>query len=341
MTTSNYKMPTLGSDMEHAIITKWYIHEGDKLNPGDTVAEIETEKHNMEITAWEQGFVKKIFHKVGDDVAVGSILFSFDNLKVDDHSQVKISPRAKKIIKDQNIDIDKISNKSKKEILNANDILMFKNNKVLAKKSTQEVVAKLVEKSKKEIPHFYIEKTINHTSLINFITEKNKKLSIEDRQIPVAYYIKVMAIALGKYPTFNCTYEKKVISHDLVNLAIITQVKNKGVYAPVLRDISSLSISQIMRSLKELITNTRDGALKERETTDSTISLTNLGDSGADKVYGVIFPPHSSLIGIGGVNEKGECCWTMSIDHRVSNGMEASKFLRTINHLINNPHLIG
>lgn len=331
MNIKNYKLPTLGSDMEHAIITKWFIKNGDFLKKGDPIAEVETEKQNIEINAWEEGKVNKILYNKGSDIKVGTPIFEYETTAED--KDVKYSPRAKKLIKDSKLDTKNLIEKIEKETISGDDILELDNPKYHA----QNFIAKLVERSKREIPHFYIEKEINHQNLINWIYKKNETLSIEERILPIAYYIKAIALSLGKYPIFNSSYSNEIQLKDHIGVAIITSLRNGSIIAPVIHSPQTKSIETLMKEIKALILKGREGVLKREDLTNATISLTNLGEDGADKVYGIIYPPQTTIIGIGGTRINQQCCWTLSVDHRVSNGLAASKFINYINTLIINP----
>ena len=59
-------MPALSPTMEEGVIAKWFVKEGDKINPGDILAEIETDKAIMEFEAVDEGTIGKIFVPEGD-----------------------------------------------------------------------------------------------------------------------------------------------------------------------------------------------------------------------------------------------------------------------------------
>jgi pyruvate dehydrogenase E2 component (dihydrolipoamide acetyltransferase) len=76
--------------------------------------------------------------------------------------------------------------------------------------------------------------------------------------------------------------------------------------------------------------------------------VTNLGDQGADEVYGVIYPPQVALVGFGRIVERPWACEgllgvrpvvraTLSADHRVSDGRDGSQFLAAIERLLRDP----
>src|SRR5512142_2999822 len=71
MAASNVLMPQMGYDMTQGKILRWIKHEGDQVQKGDVVAEIETDKVNIEIEAFASGTLLKLVAQEGDTVPVG------------------------------------------------------------------------------------------------------------------------------------------------------------------------------------------------------------------------------------------------------------------------------
>ena len=69
------KMPALSPTMEQGTLAKWLKAEGDRIEPGDIIAEIETDKATMEFEAIDEGVLEKILVPAGtEDVAVGAVI---------------------------------------------------------------------------------------------------------------------------------------------------------------------------------------------------------------------------------------------------------------------------
>ena len=67
-------MPKMGDGMEEGTINRWLIKEGDQVKAGDAIAEVETDKANVEIVAYETGTLSKIIVQVGQTVPVGAVI---------------------------------------------------------------------------------------------------------------------------------------------------------------------------------------------------------------------------------------------------------------------------
>ena len=71
---SEFKMPSLGADMESAVLMEWKVKEGDHVTKGQVIAEVETSKGVIEIEVFEDGIVDKILVKEETECAVGTPL---------------------------------------------------------------------------------------------------------------------------------------------------------------------------------------------------------------------------------------------------------------------------
>src|SRR5262252_8414179 len=65
-------LPKLSPTMEEGVLAKWTKKEGDKISPGDIIAEVETDKANMDFTLEDEGTLLKLLVKEGDTVKLGS-----------------------------------------------------------------------------------------------------------------------------------------------------------------------------------------------------------------------------------------------------------------------------
>jgi 2-oxoglutarate dehydrogenase E2 component (dihydrolipoamide succinyltransferase) len=68
------QVPTLGESVVEATVGKWLKHEGDQVNAGEALVELETDKVNIEVTAEQSGVLERIFKGEGEDVSIGEVL---------------------------------------------------------------------------------------------------------------------------------------------------------------------------------------------------------------------------------------------------------------------------
>jgi pyruvate dehydrogenase E2 component (dihydrolipoamide acetyltransferase) len=66
-----YKMPSLGADMESGFLREWHVQPGDRIRKGDIIAEVETQKGIIEIEVFEEGIIGELLVKLDEQVPVG------------------------------------------------------------------------------------------------------------------------------------------------------------------------------------------------------------------------------------------------------------------------------
>ena len=67
-------MPKLSDTMEEGVIAKWNVEEGDKVESGDIIAEVETDKATMEVEVFDAGTILKILADEGEAVPLGNLM---------------------------------------------------------------------------------------------------------------------------------------------------------------------------------------------------------------------------------------------------------------------------
>ena len=75
---TNIVVPELGESIVEARVARWLKKEGDRVEMGDPLVELETEKVNLEVNAERGGVIRSIKRKEGEDVKIGEVLGEVD-----------------------------------------------------------------------------------------------------------------------------------------------------------------------------------------------------------------------------------------------------------------------
>ena len=203
-------------------------------------------------------------------------------------------------------------------------------------------IARAMERSNREIPHYYLGETVDAEPLLRWLAEVNEELPPPDRLLPAAVVLKAVAQALVKYPDLNGYWiDGAYQPGEGIHLGVAINLRAGGLLAPAIRDVDQLPLSEVMAALKDLVERTRSGGLKGSELTDPTITISNLGDTGVESILGVITPPQVALVGVGRITERP---WaidgmltvhrtvflSLAGDHRASDGHRGGRFLAAI-----------
>ncbi|MBB6396366.1 pyruvate dehydrogenase E2 component (dihydrolipoamide acetyltransferase) [Actinomadura coerulea] len=214
----------------------------------------------------------------------------------------------------------------------------------------RKVAARRLTESKREAPHFYLNREVDAEALLAFRATLNEalapaKVSVND------LVVKAVATALREHPAVNVSYtEENLLFHKRVHVGVAVAVED-GLVVPVVRDADRMSVSQIGRETRELAAKARDGRLSAREMSGGTFSVSNLGMFGVDSFSAVINPPEAAILAVGAVRDEPvvrdgqvvpgkRMTVTLSVDHRATDGATAAKFLARLAELLQNPLLI-
>lgn len=361
-------MPSLGADMDHGKIVEWKIHPGDEIKKGQSIALIETTKSIVEIESYSDGRVLDLVSQVGEDIAVGEIIANFDVKELpsfvklghkEEVERIKITPAARKLSEKYNVKLDRIKGTGQEGQIEIKDIEKFivmdesEHKSGVEGVQLRETIARVMLKSKKEIPHYYLKNKVQLGNLLNWIDERNQNKSVEKRiMIPVAIY-KAIILALKKFPKMNGHFiDGKFYPKSSINIGFAINLNDEGVMAPAILDSQDKDIFELNRAFQDLIERTRKGQLKNRELAEGTFTVTNIGDLGSDEVFGIIFPPQVAILGLGRIHQEAIVQGdgsikadfvlnvTLSADHRVTDGIQGARFLNHIQSYLMEPNLI-
>jgi pyruvate dehydrogenase E2 component (dihydrolipoamide acetyltransferase) len=210
-------------------------------------------------------------------------------------------------------------------------------------------VGRLMARSKREIPHYYVSEDIDVTDALEWMDERNDAVAVDARLLPAALLLRAVVIGLREVPELNAHFVDGTLRpcRD-VDLAMAIAQRGGGLVAPVIPRAQDLSIDDLMAAMRALVGRARARSLRTSDVAAGTITVTNLGDRGAGAVWGVIVPPQVAIVGFGRVTERPWAIGgtlavrrvvtaSLSADHRASHGHQGARFLRAVGHALENP----
>ena len=143
----------------------------------------------------------------------------------------------------------------------------------------RKAIAAAMARSKREIPHYYVSSEIDMTATVAWLVAENLKRSVPDRILTAVPVIKACAMALRQAPELNGHFAGDRFNRmNDINIGIGVALRGGGLIAPALPLADTLTLSQIMQKLGDLVARVRGGRLRSSELTSATITLSNLGD---------------------------------------------------------------
>jgi len=401
---AEFRMPSLGADMEAGTLVEWRVAPGESVTRGDIIAVVETQKGAIEIEVFETGTVRDLAVEPGQKVPVGTVMARIEAaagkpvaapaapaavaavaaeprliapkpppprpaLAVAPPAPIGarrlISPAARKRAAELGVDLDALAGSGPKGVVTLADVEAAKAPpppKPLAPPAKpaaadqarmaamRRAIAAAMTRSKREIPHFYLATTIDLTGLLTWLEQANRERGVDQRLLYAAPLIKAVAVALKKFPELNGVWiEDRFEPRASVHAGIAISLRGGGLIAPAIHDADTLDLDNLMRGFRDLVGRARAGGLKSSELSDSTVTITSLGDQGVETVFPVIYPPQVAMVGFGSIVERP---WaipgpalavrrvitaTLAADHRVSDGHRGALFLRALDGLLQKP----
>ena len=406
-------MPKLGFDMAEGTLVRWIKKEGEPIQKGEVLAEIETDKATVEVESTGTGVVRKYLITEGDVVpintpiaiigtaeeiidepvssdtgqkpiqrrqaAVASNLSSgippaaMESIADPALGQTRASPLAKKIARERSLDLNNIHGSGpggrivRRDIDSAlagqeaytrirrefdkpssiNSPASLSDRKIPLGK-LRAVVGRRMEEAKRTIPHFYVtheykmDQLMDLRSQFNNIVLENEKISIND------FVIKAVALTLHQFPNLNASLDgNEVLFHGKVNIGVAVSGEG-GLLTVVCREADMKSLQQIAAEIKSMAGRAREGKVKSEDIEGSTFSISNMGMYDVENFAAIVNPPEAAILAIGAAREVPTVDehvvkpgWrmkaTLSVDHRISYGVEAAKFMQVLAMYLEEP----
>jgi len=210
------------------------------------------------------------------------------------------------------------------------------------------IIAERLVQSKRDAPHFYMSADCRAGALMDFkraLEESSANVSLND------LILKITAATLTRVPALNAAWSDAGIRQFRgVDIAVAVAIEG-GLITPVVREAERKRITEIAAEMRDLVERARAGQLAREEYQGGTFTVSNMGMYGVDRFTAVINPPQAAILAVGAVREQPVAengvigsaemmTLSLSVDHRVSDGVAAAEFLRTFKRLAADPRLL-
>lgn len=213
----------------------------------------------------------------------------------------------------------------------------------------RQAIGRRMVDSKQNYPSFYVSYEYDMGPIMamrkqanQMLTGTGEKLSVND------FLVKAVALTLRQFPNLNARMDgDAVLQYGRVNVGNAVAVPN-GLLTVVCHDADRKTLRQISLEVKAKAGRVREGKIQPEDISDSTFSISNLGMFDVENFTAIINPPEAAILAVGAAKQvpvvkDGELTagWrmkaTISVDHRVSDGAEAARFMQTLADYIENP----
>jgi len=390
--------------MEEGSVVSWRKHLGDRVEKGEVLFTVETDKAEMEVEAADSGYLNSIQVQLGEKVPVGAVIATLgdtlaavategaskvvslhvvqqipapatkplsegvENIsngagvappRTPPSGEFAASPRARRLAQELGIDITAVKPARGPRVVE-DDVRRFVANRketpsALSRRAstTRKIVAERMAESFHTAPHFYLGVEANAAELVR-LREQLLESYQQQAGVRLTYtdlFLRALALALKDHPQVNAYWHEDSIQlRHLIDVGFAAQTP-EGLVVPVIRNADALSLLDLARQRQTLAEKARAGKLGLPEMEGGSATLSNLGNSGIDWFQAILNPPQSVILATGRiakravvVNDALEVCPTvvlsLSVDHRVLDGVAGASFLGRIKELIENPSVL-
>ena len=214
----------------------------------------------------------------------------------------------------------------------------------------RKIIAERMEKSKREIPHFYLTCEVDLSVAAKTMKEELKEKLVKESEVHLTYtdlLIKACGYGLKEVPQVNSTFkEGKIYQSSQINVGVAIG-RDERLVVPIIKNVDRKSLFEIAKERKRLIKRTKENKLSLEELEGSSFTLSNLGMFGIKTFSAIINPPQVCILAIGEIKDRVVAIareieirpimeMTLSCDHRVINGILGARFLQKVKEGLEN-----
>ncbi|MFL2592917.1 MAG: 2-oxoglutarate dehydrogenase complex dihydrolipoyllysine-residue succinyltransferase [Flavobacteriaceae bacterium] len=379
------QIPSPGESISEVEIAEWLVADGEYVEKDQIIAEIDSDKATLELPA-EQSGVITLKADEGDVVQVGQVVCHIDTAAkgspketstikpveiIEDNKEVSqpvvdtksdvLSPAARKIAEEKNIDINQITGTGKAGRITKQDVLLGKpamgnlnnSNRSESRNKLSMLRRKVAERLvtvKNETAMLTTFNEVDMSSIFE-LRKKYKEKFKEKHGVNLgfmSFFTLASVRALKEFPAVNSMIDgSEMISYSYCDISIAVSGP-KGLMVPVIRSAEELKFKGVELEVKRLAERARDGQITVDEMTGGTFTISNGGVFGSMLSTPIINPPQSAILGMhniverpiavnGKVEIRPVMYLALSYDHRIIDGRESVGFLVHIKEALENP----
>jgi len=381
-------MPALEMAQETGKLISWLKKEGDPVRKGEPLLEIETDKAVMEIESPGEGVLGGVKAEAGAEIPVGQtiawILNPGEAVPVQEvgvqsgrqstlavaqapgletaparPTSAKISPKARRLAKELNVDLGQIRGSGPGGEILASDIQAAASGAKVATATEAgtiitaigRLMAERTTQSWTTVPHFFVVREVDAGALSE--ARLTVAVQLEKNGVRITHtdlLVAIVARVLARHPRVNASWSADGIrTNPDVNIGLAMAVED-GVVAPVIARAARTGLAQIAAQRKDLSERARANKLRPADLANGTFTISNLGMYNVDAFSAIIIPPQAAILAVGRIADRvvpieGKpairpmLTLTLSADHRVIDGARAALLLDELVEALRAPAL--
>jgi pyruvate dehydrogenase E2 component (dihydrolipoamide acetyltransferase) len=336
-------MPALSPAQETGILIEWFKEEGDLIEKGEPLMEVETDKSNVEVEATTTGILANITVNLGDEIPVGKVIALIladgesapESNKENSSTESKVSEDTAQLQTTISNPLDQSANLPTNKIVTSPKVRQYATKKgidlsfikgsgpngvilmedVLVNQSSTDVEENDIPTSKgwRLMADRLTESwssaphfnLVRHLDASNLVTYKKQVQEKNSNRLTYTdLLIKLVSISLKEHPRINASWiDNKIVKNSEINVGLAVDFDG-GLIVPVIHKTDELSLGEITNRRKDLITRTQAGKLRSGDMDRGTFTISNLGMFDVDSFNAIINPPQAAILAVGRIVDK-------------------------------------
>ncbi len=331
-------MPKMGDAMTEGRVLRWLKQPGDAVARGEPIAEIETDKVNIEIEAEWDGTLAKIVVPEGETAEVGATIALIarpgeapreETVEIappakpeegPEEGVVRASPLARRLARERGLSLRAIEGTGPGGRITRSDVeaagedtarqaetaVRAPSGKAVDQPLSRmrQTIARRMTESKQQAPHFYLTVSIVMEAALELRDRLNADLADEERVSVNDLVVRASALALAAHPQINASLEgSSVRLHGDVNISVAVALP-EGLIVPTLYGCDRKPLLQIARESRALVERARGGRLKPEDLTGGTFTVSNLGMYDVETFIAILNPPQAAILAVGAAAQR-------------------------------------
>ncbi len=378
-------IPEIGESITEGTISAWYVQVGDSVAVDQALFELETDKITTDVPSPTGGVVLEILAGDGEDVAVGAVVARLDEsaaaaAPAPAPEPPVVPPASRRVMEEAGVEPSEVTGTGRRGQILKGDVVDYlesskpeTSNGTIAMIGTVEADATVVTSpgsGTRRVPMTRLRRRIaerlkevqNTAAILTTFNEVDMKPMLDMRAKYkeafqkkhgvklgfMGFFMKAAIEALKDFPAVNGFIDgHDIVYNDYYDIGVAVS-SSRGLVVPVVRDADRMSFADVEKSIGDLATAARDGALTLEQLTGGTFTITNGGVFGSMLSTPIINAPQSAILGMHNIVKRP---WVvddaievrpimylaLSYDHRIIDGAQAVRFLVRIKQLIEDP----
>ena len=337
-------MPALSPAQETGILIEWFKEEGDLIEKGEPLMEVETDKANVEVEATTTGILANITVNLGDEIPVGKVIaliladgesvteskkeYSSSETKVSEEDTAQLqatisnpldpsanlptkkivaSPKVRQYAKKEGIDLSFIKGSGPNGVILMEDVLVNQSSTETEENDipTSKGWRLMADRLTESWSSAPHFNLVRHLDVSNLVTYKKQVQEKNSNRLTYTdLLIKLVSITLKEHPRINASWIDNKIVKNSEINVGLAVDFDGGLIVPVIHKTDELSLGEITNRRKDLITRTQAGKLRSGDLDRGTFTISNLGMFDVDSFNAIINPPQAAILAVGRIVDK-------------------------------------